>query len=324
MEQPFVSLRFLKKSYEGNTIFQHVTFDMIKGEIISMVGPSGTGKSTLLRCLAGLEEFTEGEVWIDGEEMTNKRAHERPIVMMFQQPLLFPHMTVIENIMYGLTFTKLKKKDQIKTAKMYLNKIGLEDYEKFYPHELSGGQQQRVALARALATNPKLLLLDEPFSSLDNELREEIRSWVKNLLKEQKITAIFVTHDKEEAMMMGDRIIVMGEQKIQQFGKPLDVYYHPMNPFVAKFFSDGLIIQNQFFIHSENIVVSSKRDEAWYQCWQGNVKGFYVKYGKMFYQIRIADLQSEVTVHCEEYLTPAQPVWIGVRRKGDIQTFAKG
>jgi ABC-type Fe3+/spermidine/putrescine transport system ATPase subunit len=324
MKQTFVSLRFLKKSYEGNTIFQHVSFDIVKGEIITMIGPSGTGKSTLLRCLAGLEEFTEGEVWIDGEEMTNKRAHQRPIVMMFQQPLLFPHMTVIENIMYGLTFTKLKKKDRVEKAKMYLDKIGLEDYEKFYPHELSGGQKQRVALARALATNPKLLLLDEPFSSLDNELREEIRSWVKNLLKEQEITAIFVTHDKEEAMMMGDQIIVMGEQKIQQYGKPFDVYYHPMNPFVAKFFSDGLIIQNQFFIHSENIIVSSKRDEEWYQCWPGTVKGVYVKYGKVFYQIHIADLQSEVTVHCEEYLTPAQPVWIGVRRKEDIQTFAKG
>ncbi|GGJ81390.1 ABC-type Fe3+/spermidine/putrescine transport system ATPase subunit [Anoxybacillus voinovskiensis] len=323
MKDVFISLNSLKKAYGNETVFHSIHLDINEGEIISVVGPSGAGKSTLLRCIAGIEELDEGNIWIEGEDMSPKPAHRRPIVMMFQQPLLFPHMTVMENIMYGLTFTTLTKKERIEKATLYLKRMDMENFRDFYPSELSGGQQQRVSLARALITDPKLLLLDEPLSSFDNELRDGIRLWMKQWLKEKKITTIFVTHDKEEAMLMGDRVVVIGNQTIQQCGNPIQVYDAPSNAFVAKFFSDGIVIDNRFFIHAKHIEICNDLHGAWYMKWEGIVQEMYIKYGKFFYQITISDWQTDVIIQSDTHFSKMQCVWVGIRSKEYIQTFKK-
>ncbi|KIQ94284.1 Sulfate/thiosulfate import ATP-binding protein CysA [Anoxybacillus thermarum] len=323
MKDVFISLNSLKKAYGNETVFHSINLDINEGEIISLVGPSGAGKSTLLQCIAGIEELDEGNIWIEGEDMSPKPAHRRPIVMMFQQPLLFPHMTVMENIVYGLTFTTMTKKERIEKATLYLKRMDMENFRDFYPSKLSGGQQQRVSLARALITDPKLLLLDEPLSSLDNELREETRLWMKQWLKEKKITTIFVTHDKEEAMLMGDRVVVIGNQTIQQCGNPIQVYDAPSNSFVANFFSDGIVIDNRFFIHAKHIEICNDLHGAWYMKWKGIVQEMYIKYGKFFYQITISDWQTDVIIQSDTHFSKMQCIWVGIRSKEYIQTFKK-
>lgn len=323
MRDAFISLNSLKKTYGNETVFHSINLDINEGEMISLIGPSGAGKSTLLRCIAGLEELDEGHIWIGGKDMSAEPAHRRPIVMMFQQPLLFPHMTVTENIMYGLNFTKMTKRERLEQVSLYLKKINMENFRDFYPSQLSGGQQQRVSLARALITNPKLLLLDEPLSSLDNELRAEIRLWMKQWLKEKKITTIFITHDKEEAMLIGDRVVVMGKKIIQQCGSPIQVYDYPANSFVAEFFSDGIVINNELFIHTKHIEMSTSPNERWYVKWKGLVKEAFMKYGKFFYQINIIDLQTDVIIQSDVPFSNMQYVWVGVHSKGHIQTFKK-
>jgi ABC-type Fe3+/spermidine/putrescine transport system ATPase subunit len=205
-----------QKAFNDQIVFDQVRLEMKQGEILSLVGPSGTGKSTLLRCIAGLEQLTLGQIYIEGIDVTNLQANKRPVVMMFQQTLLFPHMTVLENVTYGLKMRKVKKKRRNEEGMELLEKVEMAKYANYYPYECSGGQQQRIALARALITKPKLLLLDEPFSSLDTDLRSSIRDWVRRLLKEEEITAIFVTHDKEESMIMGDLVAVMERKRFNK------------------------------------------------------------------------------------------------------------
>lgn len=292
-----IQLLNCQKQFLANTIFKNVTAQIFEGEIISLVGPSGTGKSTLLRCIAGLEELTSGEILIDGKNIIDVLPSERPIVMVFQQSLLFPHLTVLENVTYGLKMKKVKKKERIKEGKEILGKVEMSCFENRYPYELSGGQQQRVALARALILKPKLLLLDEPFSSLDPELRNTLREWVRNLLKQEEMTALFVTHDKEEAMLIGDRIAILQNGMIQQIGIPEEVYHHPKNKEVANFFSEGFVLDNHhIFIPAAKLSVTNNSVNKKKFNWNGTIINRFIKYGQSFDKIKINEISREIIV----------------------------
>lgn len=212
-----------------------ISFDVAAGEIVSLLGPSGCGKTTTLRLIAGFETPDAGSVRIDGEDMSDSRPYQRNIGLLFQHYALFPHMSVGENVAYGLRHRGFPKADIPGRVKEMLKLVKLSGFDDRKPAQLSGGQQQRVALARALATRPKVVLLDEPLSALDAKLREELRTELKEILGAVGSTTIVVTHDQEEAMSLGDRIIVMNQGRIAQMGLPEDIYSRPATKFVAEF-----------------------------------------------------------------------------------------
>jgi ABC-type Fe3+/spermidine/putrescine transport system ATPase subunit len=212
-----------------------VSFDVAAGETLSLLGPSGCGKTTTLRLIAGFETPNAGSVRIAGEDMANSRPYQRNIGLLFQHYALFPHMSVGENVAYGLRHRGFAKADIPKRVAEMLNLVKLIGFVDRKPAQLSGGQQQRVALARALATRPKVVLLDEPLSALDAKLREELRTELKEILGSVGSTTIVVTHDQEEAMSLGDRIIVMNQGRIAQLGSPEEIYSRPKTRFVAEF-----------------------------------------------------------------------------------------
>jgi len=239
----YVTINQLTKRFGDVTVFEDIQFTIEKGEFITLLGPSGCGKSTLLRTLAGLDKVNDGEIWVDGVEITNTLPQRREIGMVFQSYALFPNMTVEDNVAFGLKMKGIKKADaQIDIQKM-LNLVELDGKEKFYPHELSGGQRQRVALARALVVKPRILLLDEPLSALDAKIRKNLRQQILDIQKELNLTTIFVTHDQEEAMLMSDRIFLMNQGEIVQQGKPEDIYTKPANEFVAGFMGHYNLIE---------------------------------------------------------------------------------
>lgn len=322
VEMSYITFNNLKKCYTKDVIFDNLSFSVEKGETLCIVGPSGAGKSTLLRGIAGLEEFSSGEVLLGEEDITHLSGNQRPFVLMFQQPLLFPHMTVFENIIYGLKFTSLNKKEITEKGKEFLAQIGLESYHRTYPYELSGGQQQRVSLARALITQPQLLLLDEPFSHLDQSLRQEMRQWVKQMLREHYTTAIFITHDIDEAMAFGDRIAVFAEKKMQQIGEPNELYEKPKNLLVAKFLSEGLVVEENKFIHANHLVVS-KDSIKLSTFWLGYVESVSFKFGTKVLLITIPQLNQQITLQVEENLQMNQDIYIGVTDEYHIVTFGE-
>lgn len=302
------------KTYARKTVLDNISLSVDKHEIISIIGPSGSGKTTLLRCIAGLDRVNRGRLFLNGQDITWQKAELRPIVMMFQQPLLFPHMTVYDNIVYGLKARGEKKEDILKAGREMLSKIEMEASAQSYPFELSGGQQQRVALARALIMKPQVLLLDEPFASLDPELRFSIRSWVRRVLKEEGVTTLFVTHDKEEAMIMGDRIAVMTQGIINQVGHPIEVYRHPANQVVAKFFSDGMIIDNKGFVAVNKINVKPRlpgKPETDQDCqYYGIVRDKWVKSGFFMYRVEVPAQEAEVSLAANYDFDLGDPVTV--------------
>lgn len=214
-----------------------------QGEFLTLLGPSGCGKTTTLRIIAGFEKPDKGRVYFDDTVVNDVPPYERNIGIVFQDYALFPHMTVYDNISFGLKLRKLPKEEIRRRVSWALELVGLKGFEDRYPEQLSGGQQQRVALARALVIEPQLLLLDEPLSNLDAKIRERLRGEVKRIQKELGITTIYVTHDQEEAMAISDRIAVMSVGRIEQVGNPLDLYYNPKNEFVAKFLGLSNILE---------------------------------------------------------------------------------
>ena len=226
----------LSHSY-GDEIFTitDFSFSLKEGEITSIIGASGIGKTTLLRILAGFEYPTTGNVFIDNSEVTNQTPNLRPSNMVFQNYAIFPHINVKRNIEFGLRKEKLTKEELNSRVEESLKMVQLEGYEERFSNQLSGGQRQRVALARALVKRPKVLLLDEPLGALDKKLREEMQIELRNLQKDLGITFIFVTHDQEEAMTMSDRVAVMNEGKILQISPPKELYNKPVNKFVSEF-----------------------------------------------------------------------------------------
>lgn len=232
----FLELVNLKKLYDKNNGVKSLNLSVDKGEFITILGPSGCGKTTTLNMLGGFLKADDGQILLDGEDITKLPPEERPISTVFQSYALFPHMNVLQNVCYGLRFLcGMSKKEAIPVAKEYLKIVDLSDYENTRVGNLSGGQQQRVALARSMATNPKILLLDEPLSNLDASLRLKMRQELKTLQRKLGIAMIFVTHDQEEALDISDRIAIMEKGELVQFDTPENIYKNPVNKFVREF-----------------------------------------------------------------------------------------
>lgn len=232
-----VSIKGVHKSFGNNVVISNLSLEVRQGEFLSLLGPSGCGKTTILRLIAGFERPDAGEIYVSGQLVAGDAAWQPPekrgVGMVFQDYALFPHLTVAQNIAFGLHRFKSDARQRQVQEVMHL--VGLSGLGNRYPYELSGGQQQRVALARALAPGPQLVLLDEPFSNLDTDLRAQIRPEVERILREAKTTAIFVTHDQEEAMAMGDRVGILYRGCLEQLGTPEEVYHWPATRFVADF-----------------------------------------------------------------------------------------
>jgi len=234
-----IEVRGLKKQFGTFAALNDVTLEVPAGELVALLGPSGSGKTTLLRIIAGLEAPDAGSVHFHGVDATSRDVRERQVGFVFQHYALFRHMTVFENVAFGLRVRPRKVRppeSEIRaTVTDLLKLVQLDFLADRYPSQLSGGQRQRVALARALAVKPSVLLLDEPFGALDAKVRKELRRWLRRLHEEVHVTTVFVTHDQEEAMEVADRIVVMNEGKIEQVGHPEEVYEHPATPFVYSF-----------------------------------------------------------------------------------------
>jgi putrescine transport system ATP-binding protein len=247
----FLQIQDVVKDFGGGAVaVNHVSIDIAKGEIFALLGSSGCGKTTLLRMLAGFETPTSGRIVLDGMDLAGRAPYDRPINMMFQSYALFPHLTVAENIAFGLKRDGMPADQIAQRVDAMLKLVQLGKFAKRKPHQLSGGQQQRVALARSLAKRPQLLLLDEPLGALDKKLREETQIELDNIIEEVGVTCVMVTHDQEEAMTMASRIAIMSEGKVLQVGAPADIYETPATRFVADFIGnvnlmDGTLAQDE-------------------------------------------------------------------------------
>lgn len=234
-ETPAVSLRGISKHFGELTAVHHLDMDIRRGEFFSMLGPSGSGKTTVLRMIAGFEEPSAGTILLHGEDVTKAAPFDREVNTVFQDYALFPHLSIAENVAYGLKVRKVAKADRARLVGEALEQVRLSHVGERRPSQLSGGQRQRIALARALILRPKVLLLDEPLGALDKQLREQMQIELKQIQREVGITFIFVTHDQEEALTLSDRIAVFNEGKIEQIGRPREVYEFPETDFVASF-----------------------------------------------------------------------------------------
>src|SRR2546425_4010545 len=230
-----IELKDVTKQFAGVTAVNNVTFSVRDGELMALLGPSGGGKTTVLRMIAGLEMPTTGDVFIRGQRVNDLSVQQRNIGFVFQNYALFKSMNVFKNIAFGLKIKKWKRTDIKARVYELLELFGLQGLERRYPHQLSGGQRQRVAIARALAPKPTVLLLDEPFGAVDAKIRQELREWLVTLHHELSVTTIFVTHDQEEALEVANRIVIFSRGVLEQVGTPREVYEQPANEFVARF-----------------------------------------------------------------------------------------
>jgi putrescine transport system ATP-binding protein len=257
--EPFIKLRGISKKFDEFTAVDNVDLDIYKGELFSLLGGSGCGKTTLLRMLAGFETPSSGTIHIDGVDMTEVPPYARPINMMFQSYALFPHMTVEQNVAYGLKRDKIPKDEIKRRVEEILSMVELSDFVKRKPHQLSGGQRQRVALARALVKQPKVLLLDEPLGALDKRLREQTQFELINIQDQLGVTFVVVTHDQEEAMTLSTRMAMMDAGKFQQIGEPTEVYEYPESRLVANFIGSANMFEGRVTQSDVgHVVVTSK------------------------------------------------------------------
>jgi len=245
-----IEVRNLNKRFGNTVVCDKLNLDIPAGELVALLGPSGSGKTTLLRIIAGLEVPDSGSVLFHGADATNTDVRERQVGFVFQHYALFAHMSIFENVAFGLRVrpksTRPSDKEIRAKVTELLKLVQLDWIADRYPHQLSGGQRQRIALARALAVEPKVLLLDEPFGALDAKVRKELRRWLRRLHDEVHVTSVFVTHDQEEAMEVADRIVVMNEGRIEQQGTPDQVYDNPATPFVLQFLGDVNLFHGRF------------------------------------------------------------------------------
>lgn len=257
-----MQIRFehITKKFKNITAVKDMDITINDGEMVCLLGPSGCGKSTTLSMVAGLEMPTDGDIFFDGKSMAGVEAEKRDIGMVFQNYALYPHMTVAENIMFPLRMRWIPKAERMEKMRAAAEMMKITEYLKRKPAQLSGGQQQRVAIARALVKEPKLLLLDEPFSNLDARLRIELRNDIRALQQKLKITTIFVTHDQEEAMSISDRILLMNRGELQQYDTPQNMYRFPANQFVAGFLGNPPINFIPCRKENERLVVPENRD----------------------------------------------------------------
>lgn len=340
----------LCKKFDENAVVKHLNIEIQSGELVTILGPSGCGKTTTLRMIAGFIDQDMGEIFFDDEEMTKVPPHMRNVGYLFQRFALFPHMNVYENIEFGLKMNKILKPEREKRISDILELMKIENYAKRKHSELSGGEQQRVALARVLVLRPRVLLLDEPLSSLDAKLRNELKYEIRNLQKTAKITAIFVTHDQSEAFSISDRIYVMQEGLIQQVGTPLELYSTPRSVFVADFLGKnnflnakismidketGRIIANASDLsivvrylercrHGDSVVVSirpedihvmDRNEKRYVNEFEGRVRRVVFDGATVLLDVMVRDHVIRVEVHGEERLSyidsEGKPVWIG-------------
>jgi sulfate/thiosulfate transport system ATP-binding protein len=259
-----IEVRNLRKTFGGFVALDNVSLDVPGGELVALLGPSGSGKTTLLRIIAGLEPADQGTIHFQGENATDRPVRERQVGFVFQHYALFRHMTVFENVAFGLRVRprRLRPTEQEirETVMDLLSLVQLDVLASRRPSELSGGQRQRVALARALAVKPKVLLLDEPFGALDAKVRKELRRWLRRLHEEVHVTSVFVTHDQEEALEVSDRVVIMNEGRIEQSGTPEEVYDRPATPFVYGFLGDVNLFHGR--IHQGHVNIGSSELEA--------------------------------------------------------------
>ncbi len=251
-----VRLSEVRKTYGDVTAVDRVDFEIVRGEFFTLLGPSGSGKTTTLRLIAGFEEPDHGVIELGGRDVTGIPPYDREVNTVFQDYALFPHMTVAENIEYGLKIRKLAKKERARRREEALEMVRLPDYGKRKPGELSGGQRQRVALARAIVNRPRVLLLDEPLGALDLKLREQMQIELKRIQQAVQITFLYVTHDQDEALTMSDRIAVFSNGRVEQVGAPMEVYERPATPFVSGFVGTSNVIERQgkrFTIRPEKV-----------------------------------------------------------------------
>ena len=254
-------LRNIEKYYGKNKVLNKIDLDIREGEFLTLLGPSGCGKSTLLKLIAGLEEADSGSIMYNNENFGKIPTKKRNIGMVFQHYALFPNMTIIKNVAFGLEARGTDKKTAKEKALRWLKKVGLEHLEDRYPHELSGGQQQRVALARALVLNPGILLLDEPLSALDASVRGILRDEIRQLQQELGITTVYVTHDQSEALGMSDRIAVMQKGEIIETGTPNEIYDNPQNKFTAEFIGNSSRLYGQVLSGEKKLIrVENSKD----------------------------------------------------------------
>jgi ABC-type Fe3+/spermidine/putrescine transport system ATPase subunit len=279
-----LDLKNVNKVFGVNHVLKNINLQIERGKFITFLGPSGCGKTTLLRSIAGFYTVDEGEIWIDGKLMNDLPPYKRGTPMVFQEYALFPHMTVFDNVAYGLDVQKRPEgeiQDRVKSA---LAKVKLTGLEERYPHQMSGGQQQRVAMARALVMDSPIILLDEPLSNLDAKLREEVRVELRNIQLDLGLTVIYVTHDQVEALSMSDHIVVFNKGAIDQYGTPHEIYYKPRTQYVADFIGTTNFV--------DAVVLQLEGDQA------------TVKYGKK---------NDTVTVQTNEQLTVGENVLLSVR-----------
>ncbi|WP_455223011.1 ABC transporter ATP-binding protein [Kaarinaea lacus] len=264
-----IEVKNIECKYRQQTIVKDLSLHVNQGSLVCLLGPSGCGKTTVLRAIAGFEPVHHGTIHIDNHEVSRPGftlvPEKRQLGMVFQDYALFPHMTVLENISFGLR--KQNKVQRQSTAKEMLSVVGMDEYGERYPHELSGGQQQRIALARALAPHPRAILMDEPFSNLDVEMRKRLSTEVRNILKNRGITGIMVTHDQDEAFALGDSVGVMKDGRILQWDTPFNLYHEPADRFVADFIGQGVFIDGVMVtpneIRTEFGIVNADRAYNW-------------------------------------------------------------
>lgn len=233
-----VRLENVKESFGDKVVIKNLNLDIFEGEFLTLLGPSGCGKTTVLRLISGLNSATSGKIFLDDLDVTNIPAAKRPVTTIFQNFALFPHLTVHDNINFGLKMAKIPKREAEKRIRSALKTVKLTGFEDRFPSQLSGGQQQRVAIARSIVMQHKLLLLDESLASLDLKLKREMQTELKNLQQKLQMTFVYVTHDQDEALTMSDRIAIMNNGAIVQLGAPEEIYAHPKNDFVKSFISD--------------------------------------------------------------------------------------
>ena len=256
----FLEVKNLTKKYGDKYAIKDVSFKLEAGKLMCFLGPSGCGKSTILKAIGGFIKF-DGDIFLDGKNISHLPPEEREVSTVFQSFGLFPHMTIMENVTYGLKFRGFDKEARIKKGKDMLEKVGLAGYDNRKPHELSGGEKQRVAIARSLIVEPKLLLLDEPLSSLDAKLQVEMRSEIKRFQHEFGITTIFVTHNQKEAFEISDNIMLLNKGEIMQIGTAEEIYKHPANEFVLNFIGDSSRIDASY-VRPEDITIAEDGEPA--------------------------------------------------------------
>lgn len=254
-----IIIKNARKEYFGNAVIPDLSIAIADGTLFTLLGPSGCGKTTLLRMIAGFNSIEGGDFYFNETRINDKEPSKRNIGMVFQNYAIFPHLTVRENVEFGLRQRKLSREEIKNSADKYLKLMQIEEYQDRKPENLSGGQQQRVALARALAINPDVLLMDEPLSNLDAKLRVEMRQAIREIQREVGITTVYVTHDQEEAMAISDKIAVMRGGIIQQIGQPKELYHRPSNEFVATFIGRTNILEGKL-IHKEGVAYLEFKD----------------------------------------------------------------